>query len=58
MYELCSLYCIHEPLLGAVEDDDGEEHGDAEEGGAVEEAGGGEGADTKAAVLEGLEDGG
>ena len=52
------LHCIHETLLGAVEDDDGEEHGDAEEGGAVEEAGGGVGADAQATVLEGLEDGG
>ena len=54
----CSLYCVHELLLGAVEDDDGEEEGDGEEGGAVEEATDGEGADTQTAVLEGLEDGG
>ena len=58
MYELCSLYCVHKFLLGAVEDDDGEEEGDAEEGGAVEETTDGEGANTEAAVLESLEDGG
>lgn len=58
MYELCSSHRIHELLLGAVEDDDGEEHGDTEEEGAIEEAADGEGADTQTAVLEGLEDGG
>ena len=51
------LHSIHESLFGAVEEDDGEEHGDAEEGGTVEEPGDGEGADTKTAVFEGLEDG-
>ena len=51
------LHSIHESLFGAVEEDDGEEHGDAEEDGTVEEPGDGEGADTETAVLEGLEDG-
>ena len=32
------LYRVHEALLGAVEDDDGEEHRDAEKAEAVEES--------------------
>lgn len=50
------LHSIHEALLGAVKDDDGEEHSDAEDYGAIDEAAGIEGADAKATVLEGLED--
>lgn len=56
--KMLPLHRIHKPLLGAVEDDDGEEEGDGEENGAVEETADGEGADTEAAVLEGLKDGG
>ena len=51
------LHCIHEALLGTVEDDDSEEHGDNEEGGTIKEATDREGTDTKATILKCLKNG-
>lgn len=50
------LYCVHKPLLGAIEKEDGEEHYDDEGEGAIEHAPDIEGADAEAGVFEGLED--
>lgn len=40
------LYCVHEALLGAIEENDGEEHDDEEGDGAIEQAPDVEGADA------------
>ena len=50
------LYSVHEALLGAIEEDDGEEHDDEEGDGAIEQPPDVEGADTEAGVFECLED--
>ena len=50
------LYCVHEALLGAIEEDDSEEHDDEEGDGAIEQAPDVEGADAEAGVFECLED--
>ena len=50
------LYRVHEALLGAIEEDDGEEHDDEEGDGAIEQAPDVEGADAEAGILECLED--
>jgi len=50
------LYCVHEALLGAIEEDDCEEHDDEEGDGAIEQAPDVEGADAKAGIFECLED--
>lgn len=47
---------VHEALLSAVEDDDGEEHSDAQHGETVEEACDVKGAGAEATVFERLED--
>lgn len=47
---------IHETLLGAVEDDDSEEHGYAKDAETVEKTCDVERAGTEAAVFEGFED--
>ncbi len=52
------LYSVHEALLGAVEEEDSEEHHDDESEGAIEHTPGIESADTEAGVLERLKDGG
>ena len=50
------LYRVHEALLGAIEEDDGEEHDDEEGDGAIEQAPDVEGADAEARIFECLED--
>ena len=50
------LYSVHEALLGAVEEDDCEEHDDEEGDGAIEQAPDVEGADAEAGVFECLKD--
>ena len=57
-YERSELYCVHEALLGAVEEDDSEEHDDDEGEGAIEDAPEVEGAHAEAGIFEGFEDGG
>ena len=47
-YEQSELNSVHEALLGAVEEQDGEEHDDDEGNGAVEHTPDVEGADTEA----------
>ena len=47
---------IHETLLGAVEDDDSEEHGGTQDAETVEKTCDVERAGTEAAVFEGFED--
>ena len=49
---------IHETLLGAVEDDDSEEHGGTKDAETVEKTCDVEGASAEERVFEGLEDGG
>ena len=51
-----ALNSIHKPLLGAVEEEDGEEHYDDEGDGAIEHTPDIEGADAEAGVFECLED--
>ena len=50
------LHGIHETLLGAVEDDDSEEHGGTKDAETVEKTCDVERAGTEAAVFEGFED--
>ena len=50
------LYSVHEALLGAIEEDDGEEHDDEEGDGAIEQAPDVEGAYAEAGIFECLED--
>ena len=53
-----ALNSVHEALLGAVEEDDSEEHDDEEGEGAIEDAPEVEGAHAEAGIFEGFEDGG
>lgn len=53
-----ALNSIHKPLLGAVEEEDGEEHHDNEGDRAIKHAPEIEGAYAEAGVFECLEDGG
>ena len=50
------LYSVHEALLGAIEEDNGEEHDDEEGDGAIEQSPDVEGAYTEAGIFECLED--